>query len=250
MTDESRNQRRAELIAAAVADELAPADQRELAVLRATDPSIDDEIIAVRAITERISGIGSWTEAAPSDLLRARIAGIERDAADVQEKITPAAPTAERAVRSPVPLRQDRRRRVVWLAPTAAAAGVVLGLGLGLGIPAVLDRPPQGPPGTLGAIEHVEVGVTPPSVAIDADLVAHTWGTEAVIEATGLEVGSTYTVVITGLDGQEYSAGEMIGSEVPIFCRLNAAVLREDVASIEIRDARGGLVVHAEVPRA
>lgn len=73
-------------------------------------------------------------------------------------------------------------------------------------------------------------------------------GTEAVIDAEGLTVGATYRVVFIGGDGTEFPAGEMLGSEVAIHCRLNAAVLREDTVRVEIRDATSGVVASADLP--
>ena len=116
-----------------------------------------------------------------------------------------------------------------------------------MALPAI-DSTPNGPPGTLGAIEAIDLRNEPTGTTIDADVVAHTWGTEAVLDATGLEVGATYAVILVGADGTEFSAGAMLGSAVPIHCRVNAAVMREDVVRLEIRDAEAGIVAAAELP--
>ena len=81
-----------------------------------------------------------------------------------------------------------------------------------------------------------------------ASLIAHTWGTETVLTVDGLAQGAAFTVVVVGEDGAEYESGTFLGSSVPIDCRLNAAVLREDVAAVAIRSLEGGQIAVAEVP--
>lgn len=228
MTDPDAFDDRDALLAAAVAGALTPEDAARFEALRATDPEVDREVAALRALTERLSAAGPvepWIADAPSPDLRARVSRIG---------IADAAP----------------RRRRAWAVPVTAAAFLSLGLVVGLVVPLAVNAPPSGPPGTLGAIEHVDLTVAAPEVRIDADLVAHTWGTEAIIEATGLEPGRTYAVTILGRDGQEYTAGEMLGSTVEILCHLNAAVLREDVEGIRVSERDGTVVASAEVPHA
>lgn len=108
--------------------------------------------------------------------------------------------------------------------------------------------PPAGAPGTLGAVEHVDFLGEPAGVAVDGDLVAHTWGTETLLTIDGLPVGEVYAVVVVDRDGVEHHSGTFLGSTVTIACAMNAAALREDVASVVIRDDDGGVVAAAQAP--
>ena len=219
-----------ELVAAAVAGELSPDDAAELDALRRVHPWIDAEIESLREVALRLEASGvTWSEASPGGDLRDRIA------VGIAAEETGAPPTARRPSR-------------LLVTVLGAAACIGIGVGAGLIVPAALSAPPSGPPGTLGVVEHVELRGESVGTEIDADLVAHTWGTEAVVDATGLDVGATYSIVFIGTDGSEFSAGAMLGSSVSIHCRVNAAVMREDVARFEIRDEEGDPVAAAEVP--
>jgi anti-sigma factor RsiW len=228
MTDPDAFEDRDALIAAAIVGAMTPEEAERFEALRAAHPEVDREVADLRAFAEQLSLAGPvepWIADAPSHDLRARVARIR--AADVPP-----------------------RRRRAWAVPVTAAAFLSVGLVVGLVVPLAVNAPPSGPPGTFGAIEHVDLTVAMPEVRIDADLVAHTWGTEAIIEATGLEPGRTYAVTILGRDGQEYTAGEMLGSTVDILCHLNAAVLREDVKGIRVSERDGTVVATADVPDA
>lgn len=223
----SPDDRTAELIAGAVAGELSPDERRELDALRAQHPWIDKEIAELRRLTADLDGM-TWQEIEPGAALRDRVAAIPY-----------AAPV------DITPVRASRRTR--WILPAVGAACLAVGLAVGVALPPA-GTAPTGPPGTLGALENIDVRDEPSGAVIDADLVAHTWGTEAILDATGLDVGVTYAVVLVGSDGTEFSAGAMLGSEVPIHCSVNAAVLREDVVRLEIRDSRTGVVASADLP--
>lgn len=224
--------RRAELISAALAGELTPEEGAELDGLRADDPTIDAEFALLAGVTEALSAVDRWDDAEPSAALAARIAAMDDG----------------RAAEAPVaPIRPSRRRMRPLLLAVGAAACVGVGFGGGL----LLSAPPsvvEGPPGTLGALEEVAFDGAPESVDIDGALVAHTWGTETVLTVEGLATGAAFTVVVVGEDGEEFESGTFLGSSVPIDCRLNAAVLREDVAAVAIRSVDGGQIALAEVP--
>lgn len=251
------DERISELIAAAVAGELSPDEEAELDALRQLHPGIAEEIASLRGVAARLSDAeATWTEVAPDDALRDRLRALfDADGLGATASATSAPPTAvppapaSDAPTGPEASAAPVRRPSRWVVGMLGAAACVgIGLGAGLLVPAALSAPPTGPPGTLGAVEPVEVRDASDGTAIDADLVAHTWGTEAVLDATGLEVGATYAIVFIGTDGSEFSAGEMLGSPVAIHCRVNAAVLREDVARLEIRDDAGIAIAAAEVP--
>jgi hypothetical protein len=258
--------RRAELIAAALSGELTPEEGAELDALRVADPSVDAEFAELSALAGGLPAVERWDDVAPSAALAARIAAIDADGADAPAPagdlaVVPesaAAPglaaepddraDAQAAPAAPVtPIRSSRRGLRPLLLLVGAAACVAVGLGGG----ALLTAPRgavDGPPGTLGALEEVDFAGAPASVDIDGALVAHTWGTETVLTVDGLAQGAAFTVVVVGEDGAEYESGTFLGSSVPIDCRLNAAVLREDVAAVAIRSLEGGQIAVAEVP--
>lgn len=215
-----------ELIAAAVAGELSELESGELAQLAQVHPWIPDEVARLRDVAERAERAGiEWEDPIVTAALRERVLGE-----------IPAEPV------------EESRRRRPWGVLLLGAACLTIGLGIGAALPGVLSSPPSGPPGTLGAYEPLVVTESA-GIAVDADLVAHTWGTEAVLDLEGLIVGETYRVVFVGEDGTEFPAGEMRGSEVPIHCRLNAAVLREQTVRLEVRTDESIVIASADLPR-
>ncbi|MBM7416134.1 MULTISPECIES: hypothetical protein [Nocardiaceae] len=223
--------RREELIAAAAADDLTDAERRELHALEAEDASIAAE---VRTMRETATSLGSaagltWVDAEPGDLLRRRI------------------------------VRPSARGRLVPAA--AAVAGIAVGVAAVLGVQTVGTRgdatpadsaiavaESAGPPGELGAFETVDFTETALDVSVDGGLVAHTWGTETVLEMQGVPQNAAFEVVLVDRAGADRSSGSFLGSAVTIDCRMNAAVLRPDVAEIEIRAAGGGILARAALP--
>ncbi len=234
MTDHSAD-RTAELIAAAVANDLSTAERAELEELIRADPAIGAEVEELRATAAQLAGATpSWIEPTPpTEQLRDRVTRLSSDE-----------PTglAERTGRRP------RRRRVP--AVLAAAAAFAVGVAVTIGAQLVIDAPPSGPPGTLGAVEDVDFVGQPTAVRLDGALIAHTWGTETVLEIDGLTPGEGYLVVLVAADGAEFDSGTFFGSAVTIDCRMNAAVMREDVVRVEIRDDDGGVVAGADLPDA
>lgn len=233
----------AELVAAALAGELTPAEAEEFERARRDDPARAAEARELGDVAHRLrQGDVAWTS--------------PRDTVDLQARIVAAvAAEGEDGLAQPdhtVPTRRDDRpapaRR--WRTPLLAAACLAGGVAIGLGAPSVLTPTPSGPPGTLGVVEAVDVRDDRAGIDVDADVVAHTWGTEAYLEARGLDVGATYEVVFVGADGADYSAGEILGSEVPIVCRMNAAVLRGDAIRLEVRDTESVVIAHADLPSA
>lgn len=233
------DERRSELIAAAVSDELSAAERAELDVLRSVDPAVDREIESLRSMLQAVAQASpDWEQVDASPALRDRIL---RAAGAVPDPLH-----ASGAARPPRSAKRSRRRRA-WV-PLLAAACLAVGIGVGALLPPLFASAPAGPPGTLGAIEAVEVRDTLEDATIEAEIVAHTWGTEAILDADGLDVGASYDIVLIGTDGTEFSAGAMLGSEVHIHCRVNAAVLREEVARLEIRGEDRAVVAVADLP--
>lgn len=255
--------RRDELIAAALADDLSPAERVEFDELRATDPGIDAELASLGVVVGGLLTFGRWDDVAPSDRLRDRVDAVGRDAATGRDAaVDRAAGRDEAAPRGAAEgpdaavtrigphvaaARAGRGRRPLLIA-VAAAACLAVGAGGGALLAMPRDTVVTGPAGTLGATEHVDFTGQPAGVDLDGDLVAHTWGTETVLSVDGLPTGSAFTVVVVGDDGSEYESGAFLGSDVRVDCRLNAAVLRPDVASVEIRAADGHDIAVASVP--
>lgn len=129
-----------------------------------------------------------------------------------------------------------RRRPPRWrAAATAAACLAVLTVGL---VVLAGDAAPPVPrePVAFTAAEGVEV--------LEADLIAHTWGTEVEFVVTGVEDGVTYTVSFVGEDGDRFDAGSFLGvTDRPVDCRMNAALLRDEATGLEVRDASSGTIV-------
>lgn len=138
--------------------------------------------------------------------------------------------------------RADARRTQRWHAVVAAAASVVV-LAAGVATAAALSRDvaPQVP------LEAVAVDA-PGSVDARADLVAHTWGVEIKLAASGLAEGAPYTVKVMTTDGRTVDAGAFLGTgDRTLLCNLNASVLREDAAAFVVLDGSGLQVLSAEL---
>jgi hypothetical protein len=198
---------------------------------------VDEELASFGAVLSGLGGVGRWEEAEPSADLRARVAALAGPA-PVALRDAP----EERGA----PKRPARARRIA-LGVTAAAACVALGAVGGLALQALGDRPPQGGPGTLGVVEPIAFAEDP-ALDIDAELVAHTWGTETILRGSGFAVGESYEVVLITATGVRLPSGSFLGSTAELDCAMNAAVLRASVASIEITDESGGAVAVAELP--
>ena len=138
---------------------------------------------------------------------------------------------------------EDRgNRRREWLRNTAlaaAAAALVVALALAV-IPGLLE--PEVP------LEPVSFSTTAPGVDAEANLVAHTWGTETKLVASGLEDGQTYRVALITENDARVLSGSFIGTgDEEVECSLNAALDRERATGLEIRTPDGDLVLGADL---
>lgn len=140
-----------------------------------------------------------------------------------------------------------RSRRVSPAVASAAAALLVVVIGVAalfVGLPNS-DAPPG-----LGDEEPISFGSPPQGVTIEASVVAHTWGTELLMEAEGLEAGEVYTVSIEREDGTSVPTGTFIGvGEEEIDCALNAAVLRQNATAVVITDSDGDPALRSNLER-
>ena len=88
-------------------------------------------------------------------------------------------------------------------------------------------------------------------VTATGGLINHTWGTELLLDVTGLAEGTTYVVDYRLADGSTVAAGSLLGvAGVVMKCRFNAAPLRADVRRIVVRDPDGRAVVSTDLPPA
>lgn len=138
--------------------------------------------------------------------------------------------------------RQDGRRDRRRYAGAGALAGGAVAAALVGGLTLVGGDDPA--PQAKVPLEAVPVEVEQPGVTADADLIAHTWGVEVKLSASGFVRGETYRVVVLRRDGARSPAGEFIGTgSDPMVCNLNSSVLRPRAGGFEVRDATGRLVV-------
>lgn len=263
-----------ELMAAALAGSLSAAERRELDAACAANPALLRELEALEGLNHRLAESGiEWTEhnvpaslAGTMDTLSRELStpGTTAKAVTAENAGTPevqhgvqAGGTGQREARRAHVLRArdggpptsgGRRYRVPLLAAAAAALLVIGGLG-GSALATFQQAPPTGPPGTLGAIEGVQLSGSPAGTFFDASLVAHTWGTETVLAIDGLPVGESFEVVLVRTDGRELDSGTFLGAAQTVTCRMNAAVLRGDVAALQIRNAAGTVVASSNLPR-
>ncbi len=130
-----------------------------------------------------------------------------------------------------------RRARHRWSWPSAlagAAAAAAVAAVLAVVTPLGSTAPPgRGP--SPAPREAVSFAVVPAGAQVDANLVAHTWGTEIELVARGLAPGRTYTVTFIRSDGSRVPAGTFLGvADRPVRCDLNAALLRKDATSVVV----------------
>lgn len=263
MSDHS--DRAEELIAAAAASDLSVEEQAELDALRAEDPSIEATIQELSGLLPGLrASVGQWEEATPPPSLDAAIAqlavphGRTVPNADTQTRQSPTPQLDESDVAvepirgsagvSETPRLRSRPRRSVLA--LAAAACVIVGIGSTVAVQSLIESPPDGPPGTHGAVEDIAFAVEPGAVEVDGSLIAHTWGTETVLEVAGLTPGERFTVVLVAEDGRQFDSGTFFGSEVLIECRMNAAIMRDDVDRVEITADNGDVIAQAALPKA
>ncbi len=135
--------------------------------------------------------------------------------------------------------RRTRRRERLGRAALVAAAVLVVAAALAL-IPRLLA--PEVP------LEPVSFSTTAPGVDAEANLVAHTWGTETKLVASGLEEDRTYRVALLTENDTRVSSGSFIGTgDEEVECSLNAALDRERATGLEIRAPNGDLVLGADL---
>lgn len=210
-------------------------ERRELDAASAQDPQLQAALEELRAVVAYLPERGGAAMEVPEGLEDRIVAAV---AADLGQGVAAPAPVAAAT---------GGRRR--W-APALLAAAMGL-LGAAAFAFVVISGLPPGPvapvegPGSPGLGVPELVVFEGDAEVDDGSVIAHTWGTEVVMAGlTGLAVGETYQVVVRTAEG-EVIAGTLLGSEVPVNCRMNAAVLREQASAIEVRAPDGTTVVAA-----
>ncbi|MGH3915094.1 MAG: anti-sigma factor family protein [Pseudonocardiaceae bacterium] len=154
--------------------------------------------------------------------------------------VPPLSPAVLRQVRSGRrgPTEAGRSRRAVLLTAAAGVTAVVAAGGVGYRVGAGTAVSPAGEPAPVRAMA--------PQIRANANLVAHTWGMEVKLTATGFVPGEAYRATVTDRAGRTVNAGEFIGTgDAEMQCNLNSSVLRADAASFQVRDPVGELVLAA-----
>lgn len=178
----------------------------------------------------------------PDRVSAIRAAAAQQGPADT-DSVVRAAPAHRRRPDSDNVVQMPTRRRMLM----GGIAASVVGAAIGFGGRSVLDDDekagPDGPP-----TEAIAFGGAAGGVDSDARLINHTWGTELMLDVSGLASGQVYRVVYRGSDGRAVQAGSFLGVDgVLMRCRFNAGVLRAGLASIDVLDASGQKVLRADL---
>ncbi|PWJ56470.1 hypothetical protein SAMN06264364_101448 [Quadrisphaera granulorum] len=226
------------LLAAAATGHLDDDERSRLDALLARDPAAAAELADLRGVLAELEPLrdpaAAWREDA-SPALGERSTGTTTSAAPLSQ----------------LPRQRRPARRPAALALAACVLLAVGGVGGAL-VRGALDERAQpavvvGPPGTLGAVEQVSTR-TSDGVGATASVVAHTWGTETVLDLTGLVQGRTYSVVVVDQSGRAVAAGTVLGTGGAVDCTMNAAVLRTEAAQVQVLDPEGTAVVSVDLP--
>jgi hypothetical protein len=134
---------------------------------------------------------------------------------------------------------RGRGRRLRW-SPLAAAAICVVAMGLA---------------GFIWFLEPAAALVEPlsfyvaPDIKVDGNLIAHAWGTEIGLIASGLRDGQTYEVTLVSDDGKRVDSGTFIGTGgKPVRSTFTVALPRKDAARLEVRTPEGEPAFFAKLP--
>ena len=222
-----------ELLGAYVLGHLEGEEEREVQAHLETCASCRVEIGELDEVAAVLSAysIGGEVEPGAGTEHRAPSAGLE-------DRIVAAA-TGDRAG-------PETGRRRKWLTAPGLAAASLAVAALVFAAVWILPLEPEEP--GLGDVEPISFSTEPEGVSADGEVVAHTWGTEVMLEVEGLEEGEQYKVDMTDAEGTRVSAGTLIGdNDVPVECVLNGAVLRQNAEAISVRNSDGAVVLRSDL---
>lgn len=196
---------------------------------------------ALRAELEEIAPVVALLGAVRDQVRPDEVAAL--NAADLEGPPLPAALLAEvRAAAEPdAPAAVVRAlpSRRPWTGIAAAAAAVLIAGGGGFLFGTATPAVPT---------EQVALRVLDPAVQAQAALVAHTWGMEVKLVATGFVPGTAYRVTVTDDVGRTVGAGEFVGTGgEEMRCNLNSSVLRAAAANVEVTGPDGAVILDAAV---
>lgn len=144
------------------------------------------------------------------------------------------------ATGSPVAPMVASRRSLLRMG-VAAAGGIAAGAAGFAIVSRDWDDDPAGPPMEAASVRPVD------GVQASANLINHTWGTEVLLDVSGLEPGAAYTMDLMAADGRRVSAGGFVGADGVMKCRNNGAVLRADLQGFAVTGPGGTEVLSAEL---
>lgn len=176
-------------------------------------------------------------------LARLRAALHDPDAVPPPERVAEVR-AAARAARSDR-ARRPRRRHLVT-GGLAASVGAVAGY-LAHEVREPREDGPAAVP--LEQITFAATGAAPAEVSSSA-LINHTWGTELVLDLSGLAAGTAYEVVFETTTGPVGAGSLLAVPDALMRCRFSGAPLRAEVRAIELRDPDGRAVLRSDLPTA
>ena len=165
-----------------------------------------------------------------------RALGLDPTAEPPPERVAALRAAARRILGAPARRRAHRRLLLT--------GGIAAGVG---GVAGHLGRGADGtPPTAAPTLEQIRF--TGEADVMTSALVNHTWGTELLLDLTGLEPGTTYDVVFETANG-EVAAGSLLAvADRSMRCRFSAAPLRAEVGAVELRGTGGTPALRAELP--
>lgn len=135
------------------------------------------------------------------------------------------------------------RRRHLFTGGIAASVGAVAGF-VAHG---AREKEPAAVP--MEQIIFAAAGAGTAEVSSSA-LINHTWGTELVLDLSGLAAGTAYEVVFETTTGPVGAGSLLAVPDALMRCRFSGAPLRAEVRAIELRDPDGRAVLRSDLPTA
>jgi len=232
---------REDLVLAAAEGRLDDAQRQRLDRLRAGDPTVEEEVAELRAVLQSLQELDGWDEPALEQVPSVTVLrqAEEQIAAESGDRRAAAGHAHGHGGSAP------RRRALLGIAAAGLVATGAVGSDL---VRRLRPEEREGAPGTLGALERVQGVEQASGTEVRIGLIAHTWGTETVLEVAGTEPGVAYDVVLVDRAGGRTGSGSFLGTVEALDCEMNAAILREDVAEVLLLTQDGQTWARAQLP--